>query len=722
MTERHGRGDRVRLRDWLAAAAIALVVAAGITSLFQARIDGLSLDLDFWLRHHLMPRPAAPGEASAVVVAIDEETYLTPPFKDVPSALWTDEIAAVLGALVAADAKVVGFDVIYPTSVASRIPGFDRNFLLALHNAAKVGKIVLGDVTYQVNPIHPYPAQSFAVGNDRNIRSVNMDQDRDAVIRRVPLGFHRTDAGGGGDAATLPSMSLELAQRAVGAPATKLTDGRMALAGYAIPNSGDGSMILNFPDTETVQTYSFADLVACAQQQKSDFFREHFAGKVVLLGTVLDVEDRKITSSRFITRPERGSMGARCALPRREDIYRTDVVRDTIAGVYIHSTAVNNLLAHNALRIVDPLVARGLVLAATLLAAASVMRFAPWLAGCTLLFGVAAWALVVTAVFRSGLVLPLLTPPIGASIAAVLLLGYRMAITDRARRLLRSSFGLYLSPALINRMVEADRQPELGGEDREVTIFASDIAGFTTLSEGLAPADLVALMNAYLTEMTDIIESEGGFVDKYIGDAILAIFGAPLDDAEHALHAVRAALRCRDRLIELNRDATIFRGHNLRARIGLSTGRALVGNIGSRRRFNYTALGDTVNLGARLEGANKAYGSKILATAATQAGAGDAILWREIDRVRVVGRQEPVTLFEPLAIAATASPEQSATAARYTAALADYRAGRFEAAIEAFEQIAPWDEPAKQMAARSRRWAANPPPRPWDGVEDLKEK
>src|SRR5262249_20722435 len=160
-------------------------------------------------------------------------------------------------------------------------------------------------------------------------------------------------------------------------------------------------------------------------------------------------------------------------------------------------------------------------------------------------------------------VLPLLAPPLGAGLAYVFLLAYRLVVADRDKRFLAASFGLYLPPAVVNRLLEQDRPPELGGEQRSSTVLFSDIAGFTGIAERLPPTELVALLNAYLSEMTGIIEAEGGFVDKYIGDAIVAVFGAPLDDPDHALHAVRAALRCEQRLAALNRAPEVFRGERI---------------------------------------------------------------------------------------------------------------------------------------------------------------
>jgi adenylate cyclase len=697
-----GRTDPLRLRDWLVAAAAALIVAAAVAAFIAPRIAGFSIDLSFWLRHHLMPRPAPPAQSAVAVVAIDEETYHTPSFRDYPSAAWTKQLAGVLNALIAADAAVVGFDVIFATSIDPLSPGWDREFLVALRAAARSGKVVLGEVQHQQFPIHPFAAQIFAVGGERNIRSVNLFLDRDGVIRRVPLSFERET---GGAAATEPSMPVELARRAAGA----------GFDGNAVPGAAQNAMLLNFADSGMPTTYSLADLDACAREGRSDFFREHFAGKVVLIGVVLDVEDRKLASNRYITGPEHASDGERCVLPPRHDLFRADLVRDITPGIYLHATAVANLLGGDALREIDPLAASAILVAAALGAAVLALRLPPWLAGAALLAGTAFWILVAIAAFRATLVVPLLAPPLAAGLAMAVLLGYRIGVTDRARLLLRSSFALYLGPALIERMVDSDRLPELGGEERRITILISDVAGFTALSERLPPGELVALMNRYLTAMTEIIEGEGGYVDKFVGDAIVALFGAPLEEPRHALHAARAALRCRERLAELNGGAD-FQGHRLAARIGLSTGPALVGNVGARgRRLNYTALGDTVNLAARLESANKVYGTAILATEATRADAGDAVLWREIDRVRVVGRAEPVTLFEPC------PPERAEVAAGYAAALAEYRAGRFAAALPLFERLAAGDPPSRIFAARTRGFMAAPPPS-WDGVMQFEEK
>lgn len=709
-----------RRRDWAVAVLVAFAVSVGMSLGPTTRLSGISIDFLFWLRSKVVSVRYDPATSPAVVVAIDEETFHTPPFAEIPQALWTREIASVLDAIVAANVKVVGFDAIFPASVERYVPGFDRDFLLALQNAAKEGKIVLGEAQHQRFPIHPFPAQSFAVGNQKNIRSTNLFTDDDGVIRKIPLTFERENPEGG--TRTEPSMALELAARALGASPQPTRSGALALGGYEIPGSAHKSMLVNFEGGDAIPSYSLADLHACAAAGNAAFFQEHFAGKVVLVGGVLDVEDRKLTSMRFITEPDHPSSGERCALPPMRDLFRSDLVRDSIPGVFVLATAVDNLLRGDGLYEPAPPAPFILLLLVTLGGAVATMALRPLAAGGVLVGGSVLWIGIATFAFAHDVVVPLVAPPLGAALATALLLGYRFAVTDRDRRLLRSSFSLYLAPALIDRMLESDRQPELGGELRKVTVLFSDLAGFTNLSERLAPSQLVTLMNSYLTAMTDIIESEGGFVDKFVGDAISAVFGAPLDDAKHAEHAVRAALRCRERLVALNRDTPEFHGHQLQARIGLGTGEALVGNIGSRRRFNYTAMGDIVNLAARLEGANKTYGTTILAAEPTRVAVGNSIEWREIDRVRVVGRESAVSIFEPLAVADAMSADKLKLRDTFSSALAAYRARQFEAAATLFEELAAGDTPSRIFVERARRLSATPPGPSWDGIAVLESK
>jgi len=245
------------------------------------------------------------------------------------------------------------------------------------------------------------------------------------------------------------------------------------------------------------------------------------------------------------------------------------------------------------------------------------------------------------------------------------------------------------------------------------------VQGFTTISESLTPEDLTALLNEYLTAMTDIIMEEGGTVDKYEGDAIIAFWNAPLDLPDHAKCAVRAALRCQKKLTELRPILKEKYGKDLFCRIGLNTGKVVIGNMGSHQRFNYTFLGDAGNLAARLEGINKQFGTFLMISEFTLAQVGNDFATRELSRVRVVCKKEPVRVYEPMFREDYDSRRDVMDC--FAAALKAYYEGRFKEALEGFSRIADQDAPARSYVRRCQDLAQNPPS-PWDGVWEMKEK
>ena len=271
-------------------------------------------------------------------------------------------------------------------------------------------------------------------------------------------------------------------------------------------------------------------------------------------------------------------------------------------------------------------------------------------------------------------------------------------------------------------MLASKKLPVLGGETREVTVFFSDLAGFSSIAEKMTPADLVTFMNEYLSAMTDIIESNGGYIDKYIGDSIVAVFGAPADDRDHASNAARAALGCLARLDELNQSSAAFGGYKVAHRMGLNSGEALVGNIGSRRRFNYSVMSDTVNVASRLEGANKYYGTTIVASEMTVGLTGSTFAWRELDAIRVQGRSAPVKVYELVALAGQETPQQVAFAATYAEGLAHWRIRDFGTAAKCFERVADTDKPSALFLSRANAFVSHPPGLDWEPVHTLEGK
>jgi class 3 adenylate cyclase/CHASE2 domain-containing sensor protein len=713
---------RTLRRNAIVAIIIAVTAAMIAVSPAFRLLNGTSIDALTALRWLAFGQTRDPASSPVVVVAIDEETYRTPPFAGTPNVTWTREIGRVLTAVVAGGAKVVGFDIVFSTSIeqsavpfgdetlGAKVRGFDRDFLSALALASRSGKVVLGQIQHQEYPILPSQGQRFAVGQGSNIRALNVETDRDNVVRRMPLTFSV-------DGTAVPSMPVELAARALEAAPERAADGTMTLSGYRIPASVPNTMTLNFRGgSDDVPTYSLADLRACAEKGETTFFRRHFDGKVVLIGTVLDSEDRKLTSKRFATAPE-GARAERCTLPAQPVV--NTFARDSISGVYVHATAVNNLIHRDALT--EFSFAGGLTIAiifAALIAAAA-LALAPVAATLAYLGLAVAWTGAATMALTQAQVLPLAEPLIAGLLALGATIAYRFAIADQDKRLLRQSFALYLAPEVIEKLMASHKPPVLGGELRNITVLFSDVAGFSSFSEAMAPGELVTLMNTYLTAMTDIIEAHGGFVDKYIGDAIVAVFGAPLDDRDHAVHAVRAALACRARLEELDRHAAAFKGQKLSARIGLNSGEALVGNIGSHRRFNYTAMGDAVNLAARLEAANKYFTTTIMASQATVSLANAAFAWRELGAIRVKGRNQLVKVFEPLAVAGEESTEQKQQAAAYAEALACWRARDFAGAAARFAAIAETDPPSALFLKYATEFAQRPPGPDWEPVTTL---
>ena len=281
-----------------------------------------------------------------------------------------------------------------------------------------------------------------------------------------------------------------------------------------------------------------------------------------------------------------------------------------------------------------------------------------------------------------------------------------------------ASFGVYVPRDLVRAVLASGQRAELGGKTRPMSVFFSDLAGFTSLSETMTPAQLVELLGVYFDEMSTVIGAHHGTIDKFIGDAIMAFWNAPTDDPEHAVHAVAAALAFQDKLDEIKRRDPSLAG--LSARIGIASGDVVVGNIGAHQRMNYTVMGDTVNLASRLEGLGKAYGTKILISEGCRRAAGDAIVARAIDVVAVKGKSQGVRVYEPLALADKADDAARALAARSAQAFDAYLARRFGEAAALYDQIG--DAAAQAMKARCEVYAATPPPSEWTGTHVMHEK
>jgi class 3 adenylate cyclase/CHASE2 domain-containing sensor protein len=306
----------------------------------------------------------------------------------------------------------------------------------------------------------------------------------------------------------------------------------------------------------------------------------------------------------------------------------------------------------------------------------------------------------------AALLLPVAGPILAAVVSFAGAIGYRQLTEARSRRWITRVFEQYTSPAHVEQIIDNPDALRLGGERREITVLFSDIAGFTPLSERMDPERLVALLQHYLGAMTALLYAERATLDKYEGDGIMAFVGAPVQVYDHALRAVRAALAMQNAMPEINDDLVrmglLEDGTRLRIRVGCSSGPANVGNFGSETRFDYTAMGDTVNLGGRLEEANRWLGTRILVPVSTREACGEAVLFREVGLARIRGKAEPVRLFEPLALEPAPAPLRriAETFGRTVRAL---EAGDVEAAEAALaDLVAAHPDDAPTAALRER--------------------
>jgi adenylate cyclase len=594
----------------------------------------------------------------------------------------------MLGEAIAAAPAVLGFIATPQPSAA----------LPMLH----AGFATSGDDARQFLPVFAGASVSIAElqRGAKGSGSLNWIPEYDQIVRHLPLLMRLGDQ-------MYPSLAAEAIRVGQGAAGylikasgasgeegfgTKTGITHVRIGSAIVPTGAHGQMWLRFSHSDRRRFIPAWTLL------ENQVAREEIDGRIVLVGT---------------------------SAPGLFDL-RATPLDAAVAGVEIHAQAIEQILLGEHLR--RPDFATGvelsfLILFGVLLSAMVYRAGAIWSA--LLGAGVIASALALS--WLAFARYAWLFDPVYTAFALTLLFictsVYVHLGTEIERNRIRTAFTHYLAPVLVEELARHPEKLRLGGETRMVTLYRSDLAKFSGIAETLRPDELVPLMNEYLSAMTEIIMQHGGFVDKYIGDAVDGVFGAPLDDANQALNAVKAALTCQKRLREMNA-AELFtlRGQLLHQRIGLHTGEAIVGNIGSRQRFNYTVMGDAANLASRLEGANKVYGTSILVSEATADLAGAEICWRELDVIQVVGKAEHIRIYEPLALATEQTQLQAASAAAYAEGLARWRAKDFAGAVESFGRFADCDPPARLFRERARKLVSDRLPDNWLPVNVLETK
>jgi adenylate cyclase len=465
----------------------------------------------------------------------------------------------------------------------------------------------------------------------------------------------------------------------------------------------DGRMVLRFHGGEgTYRQFGYHDVLRSALRVKEGqaptdaAHPEHFRRKIVLVGaTAAGLLDLRATP-----------MGA------------------VLPGYVIHATALDNVLQGDPIsRVTTRTRAITVLTLAVACGALAALRSARLgfsaVAGIAIVYvGLAVWLFGTRGVW-----IDLVGPSLGIVFAWGGATGYSYFTEGRERRFLRDAFSRYLAPDVVATLVNQPGRLALGGEKRELTVMFADVAGFTTLSEGRDPTEVVTLMNEVFEQLTGVIQAEGGTVDKFIGDAVMAFWNAPVAQSDHPARAMRAGRELLLAVARVNASWASRGLPKLGMRVGIATGPAVVGNVGSKTKFNYTVMGDTVNLASRLEGAAKQYGATSMVADATVAVAAGAVPTRELDRIAVKGRGEAVAVFE-LVQDDTAFAHAEALRA-YAKGLEAYRARAFEEAAQQFEAalaLVPDDGPSHEMRERCHEMIANPPPADWRGDYHLTSK
>jgi adenylate cyclase len=690
--------------------------------------------------YRLIARGVEPGSPDIVIVAIDNDSIAK--LGRWPWSRW--RMAELESRLAAAQPAVIGYDIVQseqtadvdPEELRQRLGKVDEATWQTLSKALEgggeerlaeairaSGRTVLGyffDFDRQGRPatdteVTTYntiqhskggagerhmPATVSATANlpilaaaARGQGYFNFFPDRlDGYYRRVPLGVRfRNEIAVPLSLAMLrvywPQRQQALRFADFGVESVRLGD-------LAIPVAEDGQMLINYRGPKRTFRYvSAADVLA----GKVD--PAQLRGKLVLVGaTAVAVADRRAT-------PFDGDL----------------------PGVEIHANVLDNILRGDFIQqpkwIVLPELAVILGLA---LLQGLILRYARGVVGVLVAGGLLAgylggsqWLFV-----TYGLPLSLVYPILAVSLTYTAISVQHYVTVDRERRKTRKTLELYLSPSLARLVSEHPDRLKLGGEKRERTVLFSDIRGFTSISEGFDAETLVELLNAYLGEMTEVVFAHDGMLDKYIGDAIMAVWSAPLPQVDHASRACAAALAMRERLRSLDAEWERRGWPLLNIGIGLNSGPMVFGNMGSASHLSMTVIGDEVNLGSRLEGLCKYYHCGIVASEATVQAASGLVVARELDLVRVKGKLQPVRIFELLG----RDGERDRWAGlleQFNTGLAAYRERRWNDALAAFGRILegwPDDGPTQLYLERCREMVAAPPPADWDGVTVMEAK
>ena len=396
-------------------------------------------------------------------------------------------------------------------------------------------------------------------------------------------------------------------------------------------------------------------------------------------------------------------------------------------GVEIHANILYTLMRQSFIHRVSSFDSFLIALGVGVLAGIVLGALGPFLSTLLAFFLGLGYVIVAALMFlNNNLWIEIITPLLTLFFTLLFVFIYRYVTEEKSKRFIRSTFSHFVTKSVVDELLANPDKIKLGGEKKICTVMFSDVAGFTTISEKLAPEALVQLLNEYLTEMTNLVFKYDGMLDKYEGDAIMAVFGAPIEHGNHAYNACAAALDMQHQLVKMREMWRKMGKPPLDVRIGMNTGPMVVGNMGSESRFDYTVMGDAVNLGARLEPANKEYNTRIMIGEGTYQKAGDLIIARQLDLLRVKGKTEPVKVYELLSTVEKGLPDEMLRVLEmFNKGFENYLQQNWDWAIKYLQQalsIKPNDGPSLRYLERCKQFKENPPGDHWDGVFTMKTK
>jgi adenylate cyclase len=663
----------------LASLLLAFLSVLVVTALYYSQNQFLEAfeDKSYDLRFSSLRGPISPGSEIGIV-KIDEKSIA-----ELGRFPWSRvQYVNLLERLSAAGAKAVLFDVIFSESETGKI---DKSLAAAVKKAGNVGLAVMFDFDKDLSVTGSTHTLAEIEKGAAGLGHINFISEHDGVVRRNQLLVEV-------DGKKLPSLGLNGAMMASGEKEVVAEAYDIKLGKRNIPVDANDFMWINYTGPPgRYPSYSFTDIVHGRVNPAQ------LKGKVLFVGaTALGVYDMRVT-------PFSGNT----------------------PGVEVHATIADNILTGRFIRRtgLEAMFDIALIIALGLLAFYLTKRLGFYAAFPAAILISTAYVWLSFLLFKEGHWVSMIYPPLAVILSLLIGGSYRYFVLERKARELRSIFSSYHSDKLVARLEEEPDAAKIGGDSKDVTILFTDIKGFTAFSEKHTPQEVVARLNEYLGEMVQVVEEYDGYVDKFIGDGIMAYWGAPLAQADHAKLAIACVHAMKQSMQKLCVKWQADGVEPFAIRAGVQSGEVVAGNIGLRgKKMEYTVIGDTVNQAARLESSAKYYGVDALVGENTYLRTCASYRYRELDKIRMVGKQVPVTVYE---LIGPQTDEQNILVERFAAALAVYRACNWEEAENYFSSILadyPQDRPSQMYLERCQYFKGTPVAEGWDGVFNRRGK